>query len=108
MDEQTRGRVNAQAAVFKALAHPTRLFIAQELSKGERCVCELTALAGADTSTVSRHLTILRNAGIVADEKRGNQIFCTLKVPCVLRFLDCIDAVLASNAREQMALGNLI
>jgi ArsR family transcriptional regulator len=42
-----------------------------ELSKGERCVCELAALVGSEMPTVSRHLSQLKHAGIVDDEKRG-------------------------------------
>ena len=57
---------------MKALAHPSRLFIVDELSRsGERCVCELTEMVGADMSTVSRHLAMLKGAGIIEDEKRG-------------------------------------
>ncbi len=80
-----------RAAVFKALGHPTRLFIAEELGKGERCVCDLTEMVGADTSTVSRHLSVLRNAGIVKDEKRGLQVFYSLKTPCILDFSNCVQ-----------------
>ena len=67
----TLGTVKARAAVYKALGHPTRLFIVEELSHGERCVCELTAMVGADVSTVSKHLSVLRGVGLVEDEKRG-------------------------------------
>ena len=80
-----------RATVFKALAHPTRLFIVEELGKSERCVCELTEMIGADTSTVSRHLSVLRNAGIVNDEKRGLQVFYSLKTPCILDFFSCVE-----------------
>jgi ArsR family transcriptional regulator len=80
-----------RAAVFKALGHPTRLFIAEELGKGEKCVCELTEMIGADTSTVSRHLSVLRNAGIVKDEKRGLQVFYSLRTPCILDFFNCVQ-----------------
>ncbi len=83
------------------MAHPTRLFIVDELSKRERCVCELTDMVGADISTVSKHLALLKAAGIVLDEKRGNQVFYSLRVPCVLRFFDCIGAVMKSVAREE-------
>lgn len=89
-----------QAAIVKALAHPSRLFIVQELSKGERCVCEFKGLIGADMSTISRHLSILRNAGIIVDEKRGNQVFYSLKCSCVLDFLGCIEHVMETTARE--------
>jgi len=80
-----------RATVFKALGHPTRLFIAEELGKGERCVCELTEMVGADTSTVSRHLSVLRNAGMVKSEKRGLQVFYSLKTPCILDFSNCVQ-----------------
>ncbi len=107
MNKQEWTRLNVQANIIKALSHPTRLFIVQELNKGERCVCELTDLVEADVSTISRHLSVLRNAGIIADDKRGNQVFYTLKVPCVLNFIGCVEAVLESNAREQVSLQNM-
>ncbi len=102
MDSKTQARLEARARIIKAMAHPTRLFIVDELSRGERCVCELTGMIGADTSTVSKHLSLLRAAGIVGDEKRGNQVFYSLKVPCVLHFFSCVENVLASTAAEQM------
>lgn len=79
---------------MKALAHPTRLFLVEELSRGERCVCELTEMVGADVSTVSKHLALLRNAGVVQDEKRGTQVFYSLRCSCALNFFQCVDEVL--------------
>lgn len=104
MDRKHELRLAARSKVFKALGHPTRLFIVEELAGGERCVCELTAMVGADISTVSRHLSVLREAGVVADEKRGLQVFYRLKVPCVLNFLSCVDAVMKARAAEQAQL----
>jgi len=83
----------AQAEVFKALAHPGRLLMVDELSRGERCVCELAELVGSEMPTVSRHLAQLRHAGIVEDEKRGAQVFYTLKTPCVMNFFKCVASV---------------
>jgi ArsR family transcriptional regulator len=104
MDQKTQARLEARARVIKAMGHPTRLFIVEELSRGERCVCELTDMVQADVSTISKHLTVLRNAGIVQDEKRGVQVFYRLRVPCVVHFFSCIDSVLKDYAREQMEL----
>ncbi len=104
MNKQEWSRLNIQANIIKALSHPSRLFIVQELKNGERCVCELTQKIGVDTSTVSRHLAVLRNAGIISDDKRGNQVFYSLKVPCILNFLGCIETVLETSAREQLSL----
>jgi ArsR family transcriptional regulator len=104
MEKQILARYDSKTTVIKAMAHPTRLLIIEELSKREHCVCELTEMIGADTSTVSKHLTILKNAGIVSDEKRGQMVFYTLKMPCILNFLSCLETTLIENARAQLAL----
>lgn len=98
-----RNLLDARARVLKALAHPTRLFIAEELAKNELCVCVLTEMIGADVSTVSKHLSVLKQAGIVRDEKRGNQVFYRLRVPCVLNFFSCVEAVLEQQASDYAA-----
>lgn len=97
-------RYEARARVFKALAHPSRLFIVDELSRGERCVCELTGMIGADMSTVSKHLSVLKSVGIVRDERRGSQVYYQLKMPCILRKFECVGEVIHISAREQWKL----
>ena len=82
-----------QAEILKALAHPTRLLIIDELSNGERCVLELTNLVGHEMPTISRHLSRLKFAGIVQCEKRRAQVFYRLKQPCVTDFFRCIASV---------------
>ncbi len=106
MDQKIRVKYEKRSGIIKAMAHPTRLFIVDELAKQTRCVCELTEMIGADISTVSKHLTILRQAGIVQDEKRGTQVFYTLRCPCVRQFFDCVETVLKSNAQEQLEMVN--
>ena len=103
MDPEQAFLYRRRARIVKALAHPTRLFLVDELSRGEQCVCELTRMVGADVSTVSRHLALLREAGIVADDKRGQQVFYRLRAPCVLKFFGCIEAVITENARAEAA-----
>jgi DNA-binding transcriptional ArsR family regulator len=100
MDDTSRAKFEARAKIVKALGHPSRLAMVDELSRGERCVCELRKLVGTDLSTVSKHLSILKNAGVVEDDKRGVQVFYRLKVPCVLNFFGCVEAVLENQARE--------
>ena len=87
----------ARARILKALAHASRLLMVDELSRGERCVCELRELVGHDLSTVSKHLSVLKDAGIVEDDKRGKQVYYRLKVPCVLNFFHCLEGVLAGR-----------
>jgi ArsR family transcriptional regulator len=106
MYQQHKNRFEARAKILKALAHPSRLYIVEELEKGERCVCQFADEIGADMSTVSKHLSVLKQAGIVVDEKRGNQVFYQLRVPCILNFFGCIESVLENQAKEQSALLN--
>lgn len=101
MDAKTQAKYDARARVVKALAHPTRLFIVDHLTRcDERCVCDLTDMIGADISTVSKHLSVLKAAGIVQDAKRGNMVFYRLAVPCIGSFFDCIESVLRGNASQ--------
>ena len=97
----------AKAKVLKALGHPTRLWMAEQLADGEKCVCELVEPLGVDFSTVSKHLSVLKEAGLVEVDKRGKQVFYSLKVPCILNFMGCVEAVLENNAKEQMGMMNI-
>ncbi len=105
MDATTLAKYEVRARIIKALAHPARLAIVDELeARGERCVCELTELIGSDMSTVSRHLSQLKAAGIVEDEKRGKMIFYRLRVKCLTNFFGCIESVVRNNAKCQQDL----
>ena len=80
-----------QADVFRALANPYRVWMVEKLSSGELCVCEFYNALELDYSTISRHLTVLKKAGIVDSRKSGKQVFYSLKAHCVLGFLGCLD-----------------
>jgi ArsR family transcriptional regulator len=81
-----------RAEIFKALGHEDRLRILEDLADGEQCVCDLVRAVGSSWSTVSRHLSVLKEAGVVVDEKRGLQVFYRLALPCVPSFMECLDA----------------
>ena len=102
MDSKTQARFAARARIVKALAHPTRLFLVDRLSRRDICVRKLAELAGADISTVSKHLSVLKSAGIVSDEKRGNQVFYHLFCPCLLGLFECVESAIKSTAQEQL------
>lgn len=88
----------------KALAHPVRVMMVEALGKkGELCVCDLTALAGLDISTVSRHLAVMKEAGLVDVEKRGLWQFYRLRCSCVNDFFRCLDAVVVPGHRRKAA-----
>jgi DNA-binding transcriptional ArsR family regulator len=104
METKTRARYEARAAIIKAMAHPTRLLIIEKLSRREHCVCEFQEMVGADMSTISKHLLILKNAGIVSIDKRGQMVFYRLTCPCVLDFLSCIESMMKDRAKTHAAL----
>ena len=101
MKNTLKTRYDARAKIIKAMAHPSRLLIIEELNKKEHCVGELTEMIGDDASTVSKHLSVLKNAGLVSDEKRANSIYYSLRCPCIMDFIGCVEDVLSANAREQ-------
>lgn len=105
MTPELLARYEARARIFKALAHPTRLFILDELSRsGPRCVCDLTQMVGADMSTISKHLAVLKSAGLLQDSKHGSQVFYHLRIGCIMNFFACAESVLQANADEQQRL----
>ena len=90
-------RFERWAEIVRAMANAARLAMVDELSRNEKTVGALTELVDLDISTVSRHLLILRQAGIVSCRKNGNQVLYRLRTPCVLNFFDCVEKVLNGN-----------
>jgi len=106
MNTQEKIRCEARAAVFKSLGHPTRLYIMERLREHPHCVCELTDLVGADTSTVSKHLSILKNVGLVSTRKEGTTVYYSLTCSCLLQFLEGAESLLKIKAEaDRAALG---
>ena len=102
MDPNKKTLMEARANILKALAHPARLIIVDELSSKDRCVAELTRAVESDMSTVSRHLGVLKTAGLVSAEKKGTRVFYRLNAPCVLDFFSCVESVMRSNLQSQI------
>lgn len=88
------------AAICKALAHPSRLLIIDQLASGEKCVASLTSVVGSDISTVSNHLAVLRNVGLVSDERRGSQVFYRLTTSCITNIFHCIEQIRKNQQPE--------
>jgi ArsR family transcriptional regulator len=80
------GEAAALAAVFKALADPVRLRLLSLIAShpgGEACVCDLTGAFDVTGPTISHHLKVLREAGLIDSQRRGTWIFYWV-VPAVL------------------------
>ena len=97
MDENKKRFLAEQANIFKALGHPSRLIMAEALTRGPLCVCDLHKLVGGDLSTVSRHLAVMKEAGVVDDEKRGTNVFYSLSLGCLDTFLRCTGDVVRTR-----------
>ncbi len=89
-----------QSRVIKAMAHPSRLMMLHALGDGEMCVCDLQRLVGSDMSTVSKHLSVMKKAGLVEDRKEGLRVHYRLRVPCILDFMECVKAVLKQERQS--------
>jgi ArsR family transcriptional regulator len=87
--------------IFKAMAHPVRLSIVERLAEGERCVCEIAEWFDCDRTTISKHLSILKNAGVIADRKEGLNVHYSLHATCLLPLLECLDTTLREDVRKE-------
>lgn len=86
-----------QADLFKALGHPTRLILLKALTDSEKCVCELQPLIGDKLPTISRHLAVLKENGIVSCRKQGLQVFYRLEMQCLKSLLNCSESFLLNR-----------
>jgi len=91
MTEQDLTRLKHRAGILKSLAHPSRLLIIEMLEKAPCCVGELTEAIGADITTVSKHLAVLKRVGLVQDTKHGTYSEYVLLCACVTHLVDCIE-----------------
>jgi DNA-binding transcriptional ArsR family regulator len=88
---------------LKALAHPVRLGILRQLAQGsEICACDLGDAFAVSQPTVSEHLRLLREAGLVRTRRRGTTI-CYAAVPDALEAVASVIAALGPDARVDAA-----
>jgi DNA-binding transcriptional ArsR family regulator len=98
-------QAKVRADILKALAHPARVLIVDALCNGDRCVCELNSLVKIDQSGFSRHLGVLKKAGIVSERREGMKVFHHLETPCILKAFECaVEVVRADTKRRNNSL----
>jgi len=90
-----------RSLVVKAMAHPTRLLVMEALMQGEQCVNDLTAMAGCDVTTLSKHLSVMKKAGLLVCEKRGLNVYYQIACPCFADFFRCIDLISATREAQR-------
>ena len=97
-----------QAEIAKAIAHPLRIAIVDFLKNGEQCVCDIAEHISSERSNVSRHLSVMVNAGVLEYHKEGLKVIYKLKTPCILGFFSCVTDVLRQQAQENKKLLNTL
>ncbi|HTX71479.1 MAG TPA: metalloregulator ArsR/SmtB family transcription factor [Rectinemataceae bacterium] len=95
-------RYELRVEMFKALAHPMRLLLLEKLNERPRCVCELAKEVGIDKSVASKHLSQLKSAGLIDDEKRGTLVEYRLVAPCVLEMAACAEGTIVNTLRKKL------
>jgi ArsR family transcriptional regulator len=85
---------------FKALGHPVRLGIALRLAEEpETCACDFAEMFGVSQPTISQHLKVLRDTGLVVTRRRGTQICYSLAPTAVRELADVVAALKPRRAR---------
>ncbi|MCK9228990.1 MAG: metalloregulator ArsR/SmtB family transcription factor [Eubacteriales bacterium] len=97
----TLQQAEIRSGIIKAMAHPARLMIIEYLKAGTKPFSDVFGLFNLDKSTVSKHLLVLKGAGIVSSRKEGPDMMYTLEVPCITDFFGCVTAVIENNVRRQ-------
>jgi ArsR family transcriptional regulator len=93
-----------QADIAKAMAHPLRIAIINFLKDGEQCVCDIAEYVGSERSNVSRHLSVMVNAGLLDYRKEGLKVIYKLKCACIIDFFSCVTRVLKQQAKDNQKL----
>lgn len=94
----------AEAELFKALAHPARVRVLELLAEREHTMGELAALSGLEPSHLSQHVTHLRRIGIVDGRRAGTTVICTLRDPQTAELLAVARSLISNNLRQGQAL----
>ncbi|QGP91451.1 putative HTH-type transcriptional regulator [Neomoorella glycerini] len=92
-----------KAEFFKALAHPTRVRILEQLRQGEKCVCKFIEDLELEQPNISQHLAVLRKEDIVVTRKEGLKVLYRVKHPEIFQVLDLVGRILTREITNTMA-----
>ena len=100
LDKSKQLLFEKHAEIAKAIAHPLRIAIVDFLKDGEQCVCDIAEHIGSERSNVSRHLSVMLNAGLLEYRKEGLKVIYRLKCACIVDFFSCVSRVLKQQAKD--------
>ncbi len=103
MNYNLNKQYSKETEIFKALSHPTRMFILHIVQKERLTVTELAEKSGIDISTMSKHLDILKRCKIIIGDKFKNNVYYKVNIPCIFNFLDCAKNITSCslNCKEE-------
>src|SRR5215467_3309901 len=93
-----------KAEVFQGLAHPTRIAVVEALRDGEKSAGQLIEELQLEQANASQHLAVLRSKQVVANRKEGNQVFYSLRDPCLIEVLDVLKRYFYSHLSQTMSM----
>jgi DNA-binding transcriptional ArsR family regulator len=91
-----------KAGILKALAHPVRIRLFEALADGEKTAGDLAQITGEKDANTSRHLSVLKTAGLVTTRKEGLNVYYANVMPCLIPALSCVSQAVCSIADEHM------
>ena len=96
--------IDLESSYLKAIAQPTRLRILYFLKDGEKCACEIIPRMKEDQSNVSRHLTHMRDMGILESRREGASIYYRNKDKRIFNLLSLVDEMVKAGIKEKVQL----
>jgi ArsR family transcriptional regulator len=99
---------NEQAHICKALSDPKRILIIHALRDGERTVSELAEELKVTPANLSQHLAVMRERGLVACQRRGNNMLYSLSSPKILEACDMVQQVLSEQLERSRHLAKML
>jgi ArsR family transcriptional regulator len=94
----------SKTAILKGIAHPVRMRIVEELSRGDLCAGEIAELFHFDRTTISKHLALMKDLGILESSREGTSVRYSLRMICLAQLLCCIENVLEEGNTEELPL----
>jgi len=99
---------NLRVKILNALSDPTRLELLDYLSSGERCVCEILPAFQRSQSTISKHLNILHDAGILERKVDGKRTLYSIRDPQVFDLMRMVDAMALRQITQLAEAGKIL
>ena len=90
MNQVTSQEALSIASLFRIVGHPARIQIIYLLHDHPSCVCDIANELGLNKSVTSKHLSQLKQIGVIEMKKTGTQVMCSIAMPCIISMMECV------------------